>query len=211
MMRALLILFFSCNVILAYDLRIDLKQGVEVSPYVHGLTELSLVVFSEYPFLYEGTQEEYGPLIENYTRCGTVAILFDGDKIVGACTGIPLAEVFPKYRRSFEELGLDVMSYYYIGEMMMLKEYRHRGFGTALYERVEAVARRECYSMMTLCLIPDKPSDPKRPVEYFPAEVFWKKQGYVEQPCLTVEGFWKEHGQVEETSHPMVYWTKSLD
>ena len=57
---------------------------------------------------------------------------FDGDKVIGASAGMPLVESQEYYQAPFKTLGIDIRPFFYLSELILLKEYRGKGIGTGL-------------------------------------------------------------------------------
>lgn len=48
--------------------RLQVLQGNDIHSRVKDITALSLIIYREYPYLYEGTEEEYLPAIQHYAQ-----------------------------------------------------------------------------------------------------------------------------------------------
>ncbi len=68
--------------------------GSDLARYIPELAQLRIRVFRDFPYLYEGDLDYERRYLETYTRSpGSVIVLvFDGNDIVGASTGLPLSD-----------------------------------------------------------------------------------------------------------------------
>src|SRR5690606_14017007 len=138
-------------------------------------------------------------------------LAFDGDQVVGAATGMPLAEDAAAFQQPFHELGIDVEQVFYFGESVLLHPYRGRGAGHAFFDHREAHARDLCGFACTAFAAVDRDrDDPRRPPGYRGNEPFWHKRGYQRQPGMTMRLAWNEprHGEV---MHTLAFWTRDLE
>ena len=100
---------------------------------------------------------------------------------------------------------------FYLGEIVLLREYRGQGVGATLYEMFEQFVKKNTqYAHIALCEVIPKKNDPRQATGYFCLDKFWSKRGFVKQPELIAQFSWKEVGSNHESSHPMVFWMKTL-
>src|SRR5258706_14299229 len=111
------------------DIKIRTFTGSSIKIYVPSIARLRLEVFREYPNLYESDLQHETQYLRKYSNCkeAIVVIVFDGSEIVGAATGLPLQYETETVKKPFLEQKLNVPSFYYFGESLLLKNYRERG------------------------------------------------------------------------------------
>lgn len=175
---------------------------------------LRLEVFRHWPYLYEGTAAYESVYLSTYTRSarGIFVLALDGDTVVGAATGVPLADEEPAFRAPFDARGLSVEGVFYCGESVLLPAWRGRGIGHAFFDAREAHARAlGGFSYTAFAAIDRNEGDPRRPLGHRGNEAFWHKRGYVRQPGLTLQLAWKEVGEAGESEKPLTYWMRPLD
>jgi GNAT superfamily N-acetyltransferase len=197
----------------AGNIHIETFRETEINAHAQEICKICTIVYAEYPYLYDGNADEYNYYIETYGSKpdSIVALAYDGDQVVGLATGVPLAETRTHYQIPFHELGLNVDSYYYLGELILLPEYRYQGLGTQLYSIIENYARStQSYSLITFCQVDDYESDPQRPADYSSTDSFNEKLGFTKHPEIHFTATWTHVGETEPTDHIMRYWIKPL-
>lgn len=193
-------------------LRIESFHGQALAPYLDALGALRISVFYEFPYLYEGTLEYEREYLQSYLGCeqSFVALVFDGTRVVGATTAMPLVREGPEFQAPFLRAGLPVEQVCYLGESILLPEYRGRGLGKKFFELREAHARALGLGQTAFCAVDRAPDHPLRPSGYVPLDGFWMRQGYVQQPGLRAEFVWKEIGEADESAKSLTFWLKDL-
>lgn len=188
--------------------RIEVLKNHEAEAYLTDVANLRIKIFREYPYLYEGNISYEKEYLRSYIDFdhSVVIVAKDGEKIVGAITGVPceVRQCYLKNQKSLEDR-------FYIGELVLLKKYRGKGIGSKLYQALEDyVQSLKTYKKLVFCEIVKKDNDPKRPSDYFCLDEFWAKQGYIKKPELVTYCSWRKLGEVLETASQMVFWEKDL-
>lgn len=186
--------------------------GPQVRDVVPALARLRILVFREYPYLYDGDlsyEERYLRTYADSPR-SAVVVAFDGDRVVGASTGLPLADEPEEIRRPFVDQGHDLGRIFYCGESVLRREYRGQGLGVRFFEEREAHARELGLPITCFCAVVRPADHPLRPPGYVPLDAFWRRRGYEPRPELRATISWKELGEEEETPKPMAFWMKRL-
>lgn len=200
-------LFAATSVFSENQIQIKVVKGQEIAPYVADITNLCLTVYREPPYLYEGTVEEYGPFIQKYTESpeSIVCLIMDGNDVVGATTGTPLSEMREHYTQSFLDNGYSLPSFYYIGEMVILPEYRGKGYGKSMYQEMEKNVRAiNQFPYLCFCEI-------EQPNQIQKSNQLIIQNGYVKHEELSFNIDWLDIGETEVSPHHLVYWIKSLN
>lgn len=193
-------------------LHVEAYKGQEIAPYSKDIVQLSNTLFKGYPYFYNGNDGEYTEHLQSYAQSknGIISIAFDGDKIVGVATGIPLSEAWDKYQKPFQQRGDDVKKIYYLGELLVLPEYTGKGLGQQMAKEVEKFAKEKGFQTITAQVIDEKSLKEPAPTGHYSMTNVLQKLGYQERPEINMESMWTNVNADKETSHKMVYWTKSL-
>ena len=190
------------------------KKGKEIESVFDDLALLRITVFHDYPYLYEGTvayEKEYLKIYSNAEGSFLFAV-YDGEKMVGATTCIPLKDETVEVRKPFEDSNMDINHIFYFGESILLPEYRGSGLGHRFFDEREAHARSfGDYDLTCFCSVDRGDNHPKKPADYRPNDVFWIKRGYVKEPSLKCFMEWPDIDEGESSSKKMIFWIKSLN
>lgn len=193
------------------NIRIETIVGESLIRYLSDLATLRIVVFREWPYLYDGSREYE----EQYLRCylndqAMVAIAFHGAQVVGASTAMPLCSHSELTSPDFALLNVPPQSVYYFGESVLLAPYRGQGVGHRFFDEREAYGLNLGFDWAAFCAVERPVDHPMRPSNYVPHDAFWGKRGYQRHPELVTHFGWKDVGDDQETSKPMVFWLKKL-
>lgn len=194
---------------------LELKRlsGEALNQFIPELSRLRIQVFRDFPYLYDGDPEYEARYLQTYIQSpdSVIVLAFDGDKVVGASTGIPLKYETDEVKAPFINAGIDVDSVFYCGESVLLSEYRGQGAGVAFFEHREQHARElGSYEYSCFCGVQRPEDHPRRPAGFRPLDNFWRKRGYEKHPELQTTFSWKELDEDEESPKPMTFWMKKL-
>lgn len=187
-------------------------SGQAAGAYFDDVARLRITVFREFPYLYDGNPDYERTYLSTYARSeGSVFVLaFDGDDVVGASTGTPMATETEEVKAPFLKAGYDPASFFYFGESVLLPAYRGSGIGLAFFERREAQAHTLGLSHCTFCAV-ERPDDhPRRPSDYTPLNAFWQKRGYRHHPELRTTFSWRDLDEAAESPKPLSFWIKTI-
>ncbi|NVK40603.1 MAG: GNAT family N-acetyltransferase [Oceanospirillaceae bacterium] len=187
--------------------------GEAIAPYIDDLARLRIEVFRAFPYLYDGDLEYERGYLSTYARSpeSLFVLALDGDRVVGAATGVPMADETEEFKRPFVAAGWNPDEIFYFGESVLLPEYRGRGLGVRFFEERENYARGlGRFSHCAFCAVERPPDHPLRPRDYVPLNDFWTNRGYQHQPALRTEYRWKDVGETEESAKPMSFWLRAL-
>ena len=186
-------------------------HGQKVMPHIADLARLRTTVFRAFPYLYEGSEDYEASYLATYAQSpeSLFVLVLDGERIVGASTGVPMTDASEVFRAPFVSAGIDPAKVFYFGESVLLPEYRGRGLGVRFFEEREACARRlGRFDWCAFCAV-ERPKDhPLRPAGYVPLDDFWGKRGYAHRADLRTMLAWQDIGEVDETEKPMSFWLK---
>ena len=188
-------------------------SGEAIRPWIQSLANLRIQVFREWPYLYDGDMAYEAQYLETYVQSprSVCVLALDGDRVVGAATGLPLSDEEAAFIQPFAEQGYKPATIFYFGESVLLPDYRGRGIGVRFFEEREAHARElGGFRYCCFCAV-ERPDDhPLRPEDYQPLDDFWKKRGYEPVPELRTHYPWKDIDQADETAKPMNFWMGRL-
>jgi len=186
-------------------------SGAELDRYLGDLARLRIAVFRDYPYLYDGSLDYEHDYLRTYASVpGSVVVLaLDGERVVGAATGLPLISETPEVQGPFLALGYDPAQVFYFGESVLLSQYRGHGVGVRFFLEREAHARAVGPFQWTCFCAVERPADhPRRPSDHVPLDAFWSKRGYRKHPELRTHFSWKEIDEPAESEKEMVFWLK---
>lgn len=188
-------------------------RGTDLLFYSEALARLRITVFRDWPYLYEGSLEYERGYLKKYAACpdSVVALALDGDEVVGASTALPLTAADSDFQNAFRGSPYEIESIFYLGESVLLPEYRGQGIGHRFFEAREDQAKRSGYKYTAFCAVDRKEDDPCRPSDYTALDSFWLKRGYIKHPELQATFDWREVGQSLESSHTLSFWIKKLE
>lgn len=193
------------------EIRIERCSGTALQQYIPELARLRIEVFRDFPYLYDGDYDYEKKYLQTYidTPESVMVLAFDGDKVVGASTAIPMKYETDQLKKTFLEHGYNLDDVFYCSESVLNKDYRGLGLGVRFFEQREAHAEDlGGFKTITFCCVERPPDHPRRPVNYVPLDRFWNKRGYFKHPELATTYSWKDLDDIEETPKPMTFWIK---
>ena len=188
-------------------------SGQALNQYIDELAQLRMQVFRDFPYLYDGDLAYEARYLKTYIEApdSVIVLAFDGDKVVGASTGVPLRHEMDEVKQPFLDAGLNLDEIFYCGESVLLSEYRGQGAGVAFFNHREAHAESlEGMKYSCFCAVQRPDNHPARPADYQPLDQFWRNRGYKKRSELATHFSWKEVSESEESLKPMTFWMKPL-
>lgn len=176
------------------------------------VARLRISVFRDWPYLYDGTVEyelNYMTALAASTD-SIVIVARDGDVVVGAATGMPLAYEHEAFTRPFVDRGFDVSKIFYCAESVLDSSYRGQGAGHVFFDLREKHAKRLHLEQSVFCAVLREDDHPQRQEEVGFLADFWRKRGYSPVAGLTTQFAWKDVGIDHETEKQMQFWMKEL-
>lgn len=194
-------------------IRVEVLTGNALAGVLPALAQLRITVFRDFPYLYDGTvayEQEY--LAKFVAAPGAVCVVaFDGERIVGASTGAPMAEHAAEFGAPFLARGYDLAKLFYCAESVLLKSHRGYGLGHAFFDLREGHARKlSGFTHTTFSSVVRPAAHPLRPPNYQPLDAFWTKRGYAKADGITTAYTWKDIDCDHETAKQMQFWIKAL-
>ena len=76
-------------------LEVKSVTGPDILPVLPDLSRLRMIVFRDWPYLYEGTLDYEQKYLEKFAKAqgAVVVCAYDGEQMVGASTGAPMDAV----------------------------------------------------------------------------------------------------------------------
>ena len=188
-------------------------SGAGIGPWLDEVARLRVAVFRDWPYLYEGDPAYEREYLQAYADSAesVVVLAFDGDRVVGASTGLPLADDSAEFRKPFLDAGRPVDEVFYFGESVLLPAYRGQGLGHRFFDEREAhAASLGRFTVTGFCAVDRDPTDPRCPPGHRGNEAFWEKRGYVRQSGLTVRLAWREIGEDKPSEKPLTFWLRRI-
>ncbi len=187
--------------------------GEEINQIIDPLAHLRITVFRDYPYLYDGDLAYEANYLSTYAKAKTAFVfsVFDGDKMVGACTCVALSEETEIIINTFEKAGIPPKTVCYFGESLLLQDYRGQGIGRRFFEEREAYAKTlPGISILTFCAVKRRPNHKLKPKTHKNLNGFWSKMGFFPQPSINCNFSWKEINEPIEKPKLMEFWLKQV-
>jgi GNAT superfamily N-acetyltransferase len=192
-------------------MHIECFTGAAVAPYLDDLARLRGEVFRTWPYLYDSHDAYERDYLTAYAKSAhsVFVLAFDGSRVVGAATGIPLADDTAAFHQPFVQRGIDIANVFYFGESVLLPPYRGQGMGHAFFDHREAHAKGR-FGMTAFCAVERDERDPRRPLDYRGNDAFWAKRGYRRQDEMFCILSWKEVDRPLPVEQRLRFWLREL-
>ncbi len=193
-------------------IRVEAMTGAALEAALDDVARLRIKVFRAWPYLYDGDPAYEREYLQSYrdSACAVVVGAFNGETLVGASTGAPLADHADDFAAAFEGSGIDLNEVFYCAESVLLPEYRGHGVGHGFFDAREAHARKHGFKKTAFCSVQRPADHPMRPGDYAPLDPFWRKRGYAPLENAIAHFSWKDVDQPGETSKPLQFWIRDL-
>ena len=194
------------------EVTISTHTGAAARPFLNEIARLRIAVFREFPYLYDGTLDYEMDYLEEYVTSerSLIVLAKHGSEVVGASTGIPLAEADEDFRKPIEAAGIDVRDVFYFGESVLLPKFRGQGLGHRFFDEREKHAGNLGFRIAGFFSVIRADDHPLKPAHYRPHDAFWQKRGYARQDTMIARFPWKQLGEPQESLHDLVFWLRTL-
>ncbi|UCD67366.1 MAG: GNAT family N-acetyltransferase [Betaproteobacteria bacterium] len=195
------------------SIKVKRFTGADARPYLSELARLRIAIFREFPYLYDGSLDYESGYLDTYVGApnSVVVVAFDGGRVIGASTGLPMSSETDDIKRPFAAHGYDIERMFYFGESVLERGYRGQGIGVRFFEQREAHATSlRCYDWSAFCAVQRPDNHPRRPRDYQPLDRFWNKRGYEKRPELKTAFCWQDLDESSQSPKPMVFWIKHI-
>ena len=193
-------------------LKIRRLTGSALDAALPDVARLRIEVFRDWPYLYDGDLAYEEDYLKSY-RDNAVAVLvgaFEGDRLVGASTGTPLAQHAEDFAAPFEGSGYDLATLFYCAESVLLPGYRGQGAGHAFFDHREDFARVLGFRHICFCAVIRPDDHLARPADYRALDPFWRARGYAPLPGVVASFSWKDLGEAQPSAKPLQFWHRTL-
>ncbi len=186
--------------------------GAALDGALDDVARLRIAVFRDWPYLYDGDVAYERGYLQVYRESGAAVVVgaFDGDRLVGAATGMPLADHADDFAEAFAGSGIGMETVFYCAESVLLPACRGHGIGHRFFDEREAHARRLGFAKVAFCGVVRPADHPLRPDDARSLEPFWRGRGYEPLPGVVAHFSWKDIDQATETVHPLQFWMRAL-
>lgn len=188
-------------------------SGKNARLFIDDIARLRLQVFWDFPYLYDGSFEYEKKYLETYFQAAHsfIFLIEDQGQIVGATTGIWAMEEEASFREPFKNFGLDPQKIFYLGESLLLPQYRGQGFGKLFFSERENYAKGLPFiEYLSFCAVVRADDHPLKPKDYRPLDDFWRNMGFDRINGLTTVYEWKDRNESITTKKTMQFWLKNL-
>ncbi|MEX0318976.1 MAG: GNAT family N-acetyltransferase [Ruegeria sp.] len=186
--------------------------GPALEAALDDVARLRIEVFRAWPYLYDGDLAYERDYLQSYRDSDGAIVVgaFDGDQLVGASTGTPLADHADDFAAAFAGTGLDLSDIFYCAESVLLPTYRGQGVGHRFFDLREGHARALGFAKTAFCGVQRPPDHPMRPETYKPLDPFWRARGYAPLQGAIAQFSWKDLWEAGETPKPLQFWIRDL-
>ena len=190
---------------------IQTVSGIDVLPWLDAVAALRIEVFRDFPYLYDGELDYERRYLSTYAQSpnSLFVLALDGERVVGASTGIPLTGAEPEFQTPFLEQGIPLESVFYFGESVLQRAYRGQGLGHYFFDAREQFAKALGKTITAFCAVERPEKHPMRPQDYTTLERFWQQRGYSQQTAMQTCYEWRDIGETDPTDKPMIFWLKN--
>lgn len=194
-------------------MEIRLLHGAAIAPFIAELVQLRLQVLREYPFLYEGMDEDEA----GHLACPTLSersllvLAQEHGQVVGASLGLPLSDMPDALQEPFAARGEDPARVFYFAQSLVLPAYRGQGLGVRFFIERESYAHKLAeFDLCAFCSVERPSAHPLRPVDFKPLDGFWRNRGFLRDPSLRSSFAWRDRGEQQASEKIMSFWLKVL-
>lgn len=181
-------------------------RGDELAARLDDVARLRIAVFRDWPYIYDGDLDYERSYLRGYLDEAAIVVgAFDGARLVGAATGLPMADA-----GAFAAPFADPQDIFYCAESVLLAEYRGHGVGHRFFDLREDHARSLGLGQSAFCSVLRPDDHPLRPQGARDNSAFWRGRGYAPLPGVTATFNWRDRGEAEETPKQLQFWIRSL-
>lgn len=193
-------------------IRVAALTGAALDAALDDVARLRIAVFRDWPYLYDGDldyERGYLATYQNNDRAVMVGA-FDGTRLVGAATGMPMQDHADDFAAAFDGSGEDLGTIFYCAESVLLPDWRGHGLGHRFFDLREDHARALELEKSAFCAVIRPDGHPLRPAGYAPLDPFWRKRGYHPLAGVVARFGWKDLGEPQESDKSLQFWIRSL-
>lgn len=198
-------------------LSIEVIKGKNIAQYAKYIASLRLMMFKEFPYLYDGTLEQEEKYLSFYSDSpdGTLILAKQDDCIVGLLTGMPvnkICELIPDFKKILTENKRNTQPAYYYGEALVLPAYRGQGILTKMFQEEDNAIKKMGYNIAYGITAIREKDDSRRPVNYRDTDTLWTHLGLI-KTNMAFGGEWPtvtKSGETKIEMNQVQIWEKPL-
>ncbi len=165
------------------EITIEHIYGGDIAGYVETLANLRISTFREYPYLYEGNVTYEKSYLKGYTENekSTLLLAKVNGELAGVLTGLPLAsqsDIVKDAQFIFESNGLISKDYYYLGEVIILPQYRRVAVIRKLFLAQLAQIKKWRYRSLCALVVERTDNHWLKPLDYKEPDKLWARAGF---------------------------------
>lgn len=193
-------------------IQIETMSGQNARSLVTELAALRIMIFRDFPYLYDGDFAYEKSYLETYFRSerSLFVLAKNEGRIVGASTAIHLQDETPAIQTPLQRNGYELKHGMYFGESILRKEYRGQGVGRSFFKVRDDFARTQRCQFAAFCAVIRPATHPLKPSTHRGLEPLWSAMGFQPLAGVTTTMTWRDIGQKEETEKSLQFWTKKL-
>ena len=193
-------------------IRVAALTGAALEGALDDVARLRIAVFRDWPYLYDGDPDYERAYLAAYRDNPRAVVVgaYDGERLVGAATGMPMQDHADDFAAAFDGTGEDLSRIFYCAESVLLPGWRGQGIGHRFFDLREDHARALGLGKSAFCGVIRPEDHPLRPANYAPLDPFWRKRGYRPLAGVVARFGWKDLDQSTETDKPLQFWIKTL-
>ncbi|MBP6386663.1 MAG: GNAT family N-acetyltransferase [Pseudarcicella sp.] len=184
-----------------------------ITDIIEDMAGLRIDIFKEYPYLYDGNLEYEKDYLNTYSQSENAIIIaiFVNGLLAGAITGLPLSEEVDEFKNAFLNNGLTIDNVFYIGECILLPQYRNMKLSKLLFDELEwLIKRKHIYNTICFSTVERSENHPLKPDDYLNNDLIWQKKSYVKHENISCTFEWKDIDKNESDAKKMIFWSKEL-
>jgi GNAT superfamily N-acetyltransferase len=185
-------------------------RGLAVSPYIKDLAKLRMETLKDFPYLYKGELEkeiEYFERTYLSSNDSWFLLYLSGAGVVGGIGITPLDMLPNEIKEIFIINRLDIVDFMYIGEAMLLKEYRERGLFKNMLSFAENQAKSAGKKYTVFLHVEREMASNKNNRS---GDAFWEKYGYFRISNDPIEKKWMRPDTRKIENNKLFLWEKQL-
>lgn len=195
----------------------EVVKGKAIEKYAKYIASLRILMFKEFPYLYDGSLEQEEKYLSAYTDSpdSIVILAKQDDCIVGLLTGMPvtkICEFIADFKKILDENNRTTASAYYYGEALILPAYRGQGVLTKMFQELDSVIKKMSYNHAYGITSIREKNDSRRPANYRDTDPLWVRLGLTKTDMI-IEGEWPTISKTGETvieKNKVLVWEKLL-
>ncbi len=184
-----------------------------INDIIEDMAGLRIDIFKEYPYLYDGNLAYEKDYLSTFSQSENAIIIaaFVNGMLAGVISGLPLSEELDDFKNAFLNNDLPIDNVFYIGECVLLPQYRNMKLSKLLFDELEYLIKRKYqYKKICFCTIERPENHPLKPTNYKNNDVIWQKRNYVKHENISCNFEWKDIDKSEIDAKKMIFWTKEI-